>query len=488
MLRDRPIEPEGPDLGLLAGDDWDTWGDSPRPQKALNIEQDRYDTTIYDDVVDAAPAMAALTELGTATFPALLQDVWAELYKMDPRLVPKDQISPGYLANRAIIEKMIEDPATAEARLTTVLDDLGAAVATMAAGERLLAEIGNREELRQAMDKAGQADQADHEGDPDTAEALAQQAQDQLEGATRHVRQAVRAALKAGQSEARETNEALRGWGLESADLQRLPMEDRLNLARRLRRPELKRVADLVGRMKNLARARQRVKLARQRDEVHNITVGNDLQHLLPAELVQLRHPTLRLDWYRRYTEKALLQYQLRSREKVGRGPMVILLDASGSMGGDPIEWAVAVALALVDTAGRQKRWSKVIVFNYSVAYTVDFAPGERDPEKFADLASIGAGGGTNYVEPLVEALVTMQQAEYKQADLVMITDGACLLPDDFKSDLLQRKKTQQFRVWSIHIPWDGSAGDLAEWSDQVWSVRDLAAPEAAGDVFESVY
>ena len=481
-----PIADAQPDL--LMGEDWATgWGEIPEPQLTpQNIEQDRYDRNIYQDIVEASPALSHLANQSTSTWPALMQDLWAQFYKMDPRLTDAEQVSTGHQVNRPFLERIREDALTEQTRLSTMLDDLGSAVATLAAGEQLLEEIEQRPELKDAMEKADQAAQKEAEGDQEGAEQLAQDAQQQLTNAARDLRRAVRAAMEAGQQEAQEAQEALGGWGMDSSDLQRMPMDERLEIVKRLRNPRLRRVADLVGRMKNLAKARQRVKLQKNRDEVHNITVGNDLQHLLPAELVQLRHPLLRLDWYRRYTERSLLQYQLRTREKVGRGPIVACVDCSGSMSGEPMDWAVAVTMALVDTAARQKRRCKVIVFNTQIVHEVVFAPGEKDAHKFADLASIGASGGTSYEEPLTCALETISASEYEKADVVMITDGLCYLADRFKSDLIRQKKARQLRIWTILIGYS-NAGGMEEWCDQVWPVSQIA-DDAAGDVFENVY
>ena len=63
----------------------------------------------------------------------------------------------------------------------------------------------------------------------------------------------------------------------------------------------------LVGRMRRLASASRKAKLE-YRVELHSITQGADINHVLPQELLALRRPVLKLDFYRRLMEKQLFQ------------------------------------------------------------------------------------------------------------------------------------------------------------------------------------
>ena len=85
---------------------------------------------------------------------------------------------------------------------------------------------------------------------------------------------------------------------------------------------------------------------------------ASDLMRLLPSEAVMLALPELELEFYRRYLERRLLSYQsrgtlprqrimLRTPERGGqqlqpRGPFIVCVDTSGSMGGYPEECAKA--------------------------------------------------------------------------------------------------------------------------------------------------
>ncbi len=459
-------------------------------QEKNNLKQDRYDHRLYNDLLKASDEMSTLAGQGNSTWPALMQDLWASFYKAAPDMLPTTEVEPAHRVNREFLERVREADATEEARATTMLDELSSGIAALTAGQELLKEISSNPELQNAMEAADRAAEASAnnsaEGDAE-AEAIAADATESLQQSARALRQAVRRSVNKGKEEAQNLQTALGGWGIEPGDLQQLPMDERLTVARQLLTPKLVKVANLVGRFRAIARAKQKEKLKRDRDELHGITFGNDLTKLLPSEFTALQHPVRKLDFYRRYTEKQLMQYELREKTPQGRGPIVALIDASGSMAGEPMDWAIGVALALVDTAHRQKRRATVVFFTSKVKAEFEFPAGKVDPRKFAAVAAIGASGGTDYKPALTRGLEIITTIDYKKADIVMVTDGVCELSTAFQSEFLAEKARMGFRCWTILIGNDADAKPLREWSDRVWPVRAFTE-DVAGEVFGEVY
>lgn len=473
----------------------DYFGLSPATFKALtsqtnNVVQDSYDSTMFNDLADASDKLRDVSRtppISDEPWKALLKDVWAGFYKASPELNQEANIDSLYKANRPFVEKFMEDPATAETRIHTMLDDLAAGIATIEAAGKLNEELKNRPELKEALDGCKQAQKQQQAGDEQGAAETMQKVQQSLQGAATEVRQAMRAAAKAGKQKVEDMEGTLSGWGLEPGNLKSIPLGDRLKLVDRITRDKrLKQVADLVGRFRNLARAKQKDKVKKDRDEIHSIKTGNDLEHVLPQELAALRHPILKLDFYRKYTEKSLLQYDLKVKEPKGRGPIIACIDISGSMGGQPLDWAIATALALVDTAARQKRRSKVIFFDIEVKKEVEFGPGERDIHKIMEIASVSSAGGTDYKPALTEAKESIEKVNYKSADVVMVTDGLCMVDDVFLQDFIEAKRKLEFKCYTVLIGSD-SRNELKKWSDRVWCVRKLDE-DTAGELFEDVF
>jgi hypothetical protein len=192
--------------------------------------------------------------------------------------------------------------------------------------------------------------------------------------------------------------------------------------------PRLREILELVGRMRNIMRECQATKVRRGVSEVTDIEAGRDLARLLPSELLQLKNPLTRLVLARKLTEGSALQYRLEAEEPVAKGPVVVAIDDSGSMGGAPEVWSKAIALALLDLARREGRPFAFCLFSQRLV--VDFVeqPGKRTaPESVLQMLAIHAGGGTDFDPPINWACdVVGRYPHLRDADLVFITDGEC--------------------------------------------------------------
>lgn len=461
-----------------------------------NVVQGRTDATLWADVLEASGKLRRLRDSGAKelpTWPELLQDLFAAYYKVEPELRPEEDVDPTYRANRPLVAATLEAPQTSEARLVTRLDEMSSALATLAAGERLLEEIRSRPELRDAMAQAGAAgvhlggDQEDAgSGAGDGQPGGYDQVVSALAAAAGQVRQAVRAAARAGAKEAEDVRQVLAGWGLEPGQIRRVPLGERLKLVERLRTPELRRLADLAGRLRNLARARHKERLRVEPDEIHSVSAGDDLARILPAELVALSHPLRRLDFYRRMQERRLLQYELRPRPRDGRGPVIVLIDASGSMSGTRMEWAAATALALLDLAHRQRRDFAAAYFRGPGApvEAFRFPRGDVDPRDLLAFATVGADGGTDFQGPLSWALEVLGESRFRRGDVVLVTDGECALPEAFRARILEEKARRGFRIFTVLMA--GRGDEVGIWSDRVWRVSRLDET-TAGEIFEQI-
>jgi uncharacterized protein with von Willebrand factor type A (vWA) domain len=453
-----------------------------------NIMQDRFDKSAFERLATDSAELGNLAKKGEdsnkPTYPALLQDIWAAFYKYVPEMAPESNIDSSHKLNRPLIERLLEDNETNKLRITTVMDEMSAGLATLEAGRKLLQEIEERPELKEVFEKgANRIGQAEQAGE-DAGEALKEYL-DSMQKNAKEIRRAMREAVQQAAQETNKMQQAFGGWGFDPGDFSTAPLGERLTIAKRLMNPRVMKLAELVGRFRNLARSRQKNKIEHARDELHSITTGNDIQHMLPSELAAIRHPVRKLDFYRKYTERTALQYDLKSKEKKNRGPMIIAIDTSGSMNGEPLEWAIATALALVDTATRQKRRAKVMFFSTQVIKRMEFEPGEKNIEKLMEMATVGTGGGTAFEPPMAEALEAIQTTNYKNADFVFISDGICRVDEDFLNKFMATKKALVFSVWTVLIGYEAD-DQLKAWSNKVWPV-DRLTEDVAGDIFEAV-
>ncbi len=107
-------------------------------------------------------------------------------------------------------------------------------------------------------------------------------------------------------------------------------------------------------------------------EQVDGLHQSDDILRLLPPELATLGITELEYEFYRRLVEKQLLTYRLhgdawREREverpvihqdfdDQPRGPFIVCVDTSGSMGGFNEQCAKAFCLALMRVALADKR------------------------------------------------------------------------------------------------------------------------------------
>lgn len=264
------------------------------------------------------------------------------------------------------------------------------------------------------------------------AEAQDAAAVQQINESVSVIRSKLRGAAQAANEQLDEAADALDGLGCGTGPGAKnrvaSPRGDVLNAVRSDAR--LRRIAKLAGRLRAQAIQKQNTKAKHGREELCDVTVGGDLARLLPSEVVFLADPDLEALLYRKLIENAALEYELRGLETKAEGPIVLVVDESGSMRGSNDEWAKAVSLALMEVAARQKRVFAYVHFDDGVTRVDTFAnPGAVGLPELLACVEHFTGGGTSIASGLAEADRIIGQAkehrDFKRADVVLITDGA---------------------------------------------------------------
>lgn len=298
------------------------------------------------------------------------------------------------------------------------------------------------------------------------------------DGADDALRRSARAACSKASAMIEELQEALEGLehvafgaGTGSAQVGAHPdCEQVRSLAARLRdSARLRRIAQLAGRFKRIAGTKRRSRVRHGADEIVDIEQGADIGRLLPGELAALLHPRTKLVALRNLHERQCLQYRLEGTETLGRGPLVVAIDKSGSMEGAKDIWATAVALALLDTAQAECRPYGLLCFDSAVKHESLVMPGESLPD--AGLF-VPADGGTDIDKVLGRALEIIEQRgnNLLTADIVLITDGAS---NSEKAGEL-RDRAARLGVTTLGVAIDVEAQQLASWCDQVVTASDM--------------
>ncbi len=499
------------------------------------IEVDAYDRKAFAAFVADSPSLLALIERGGKLLPhfdGFLLDLYGMLFKLNVVFHREEEVVPSAGFYRLLLEQIVGTPVVEALQRRTRLEERTAGLATLLLGEKLLELLKSERILSRGemLDYWGlerqERDIAARDEEIETAQQLAEREtgaparrladtakriRRENDAARRHLERArVRMAAPARENvtrhrarllaETHETTNALdqaaenaAAWSLQLGGGQRRSAGAQIELGKRLAaNPKLKRLASLVGRMRTEARALRRSVFERAASEVFETGLGAELAHLLPHELIALRHPLLRLDFRRRLLEQQLAAYRLRDRERQARGPMVVCLDGSSSMEGEKEIWAKAVSLTLLDIARRQRRAFRSICFagpNHPLHVLDLYRPTRPAPDsvKILDLAEYFPGGGTDFRKPLSAALDALREKPYRRGDIVFITDGECQVDPHWQQEFLAEKKRLGFSLFAVLIDvGSSSAQSLQALSDRVTTVSRLTS-ESGAAIFERI-
>jgi uncharacterized protein with von Willebrand factor type A (vWA) domain len=97
-------------------------------------------------------------------------------------------------------------------------------------------------------------------------------------------------------------------------------------------------------------------------------------------------------------------------------------------------------------------------------------------------VSFFAAAGGTSFEEPLVRAAEFIEKSKsFKDADVIMITDGMANVGDEWRKDFLTKKSALSFKVYSILINSSNVVSELAaRYSDEVVQLGKVLENDAA--------
>jgi len=470
-----------------------------------SVKLSNLDILTYLHIYRKAGIAAAEEQAGNdLLLPALHQDVWASAYLPEPELAP--DVPPHLAVEKRLIERLLANPAWEEVRRETVLDEWFSATLTVPVARKLLEvlpqeaqamarEAALREKkVRELMEQAARlreeaakdpARQADLEVQAETLERAAEEEHQAAEkwgvmavtavdavgdGLEKALARAALEAAEAVQG-VREALEACNAWGLEPGRPHAgVPGKEVQAVAEKLAQcPRLRKIIRLAGRFTRIALQKRRSRVKREPTEIAEIETGGDLSRVLPSELSGLADPVRRVDFYRRLTEKKLLQYRLDARVPQGRGPMVVCVDESGSMSGEREIWAKAVALAAFNLAAKEDRAYALVHFSSPGEARVDrfTRPRKTSPTEILTAIEHFYNGGTDFVTPLKRALEVLEESEFKRGDVIFITDAECYVPDRFVEEFNNVKRKKEFSMFAVLVE-RGTEGSVSPLADQI--------------------
>jgi uncharacterized protein with von Willebrand factor type A (vWA) domain len=241
----------------------------------------------------------------------------------------------------------------------------------------------------------------------------------------------------------------------------------------------LMRICALAGKFRQLAQGLHKARSKNGFDEITGLESGGDISRLVPSEMMKLGIPELEIDFLRRFAERQCLCREFESTEKVGLGPVVLVVDESGSMVGHRNESAKAVALTIAWLARKQGRWCGLVAFSGGTGHRVLSLPPDRwNQVDLLDWLQSFLGCGSDQDVPVAElpAIFTEIGAPLGKSDIIYVTDAELRISDKKASAFKAWKRTVQARLISLVL--NSDPGDLTSISDEVHLINSLDPTE----------
>lgn len=237
------------------------------------------------------------------------------------------------------------------------------------------------------------------------------------------------------------------------------------------------------------------------RGEINGLKYSNDISAVLPSELSLMKNPALNKLFQLKFAQKQLLSYDYQIQEesdveskekeeveiekKEKKGPVIICVDTSGSMNGTPENIAKTVTFALSKIAIEEDRKCYVISFSTAIQ-TLDLSDFSGNPlGKLVQFLKMSFNGGTDAKSALNQALKMLSENEWKNADVLMISDFVMQALNKELADKIETEKKKNTVFYSLTIG-DSGNKETIQCFNHNW-FYDMNSPQAGRHLAEQL-
>ncbi|MEM0165295.1 MAG: VWA domain-containing protein [Saccharolobus sp.] len=225
------------------------------------------------------------------------------------------------------------------------------------------------------------------------------------------------------------------------------------------RNTEVKRLLEFLSGAPKLGSITKRRTVRFSKGELYGYEEGSDIERIVYSELAL---PDVLFNL--KLAEGQLLLYQKQIKETLG--PIYLLLDKSGSMDGEKILWAKAVALALYTRARRENRDFFLRFFD-NIPYPlikVQKNAKSKDVIKMIEyIGKIRGGGGTDISRSIISACEDIKEGHVKGvSEIILLTDG-----EDKIAETTVRRSLKEANSQLISVMIRGDNADLRRVADR---------------------
>lgn len=216
--------------------------------------------------------------------------------------------------------------------------------------------------------------------------------------------------------------------------------------------------------------------------EVEQIAVGNELSLVVPTEIATLAEPATEMIFFKKFAEHQLqifwgkpptgaaskqVQEHLR-KPRLEKGPIVVSIDTSGSMAGQPERLAHSLLMQLLRLARKQHRKCFVITFAVRAKALELTRPAHwRLLKRFLEKEFCG---GTCGEEMLAAALEALQTKDFCMADVLIVSDFEFPLPTEKTNMRMKAEHAKGTRFYGLQI--GHLENPYEKVLDKIWKIK----------------
>ena len=261
------------------------------------------------------------------------------------------------------------------------------------------------------------------------------------------------------------------GMGIGSGD-PKLEQQKRENVFLRSIPESLKKLALLIGRAGEDEIAARGRFLTASKSDIEGITVGNNLSALLPSEVALLSDRNTQDIFYRNYAEKRLQVFASASQstrpDEHKDGPVIICVDESSSMTGEPLKTAITLAYAVTIIAKRRHRQVLIVAYSDSHKLMRVESLGRQRKQLLDFLSNVSMGGNNeNSMFQWLFRDILPQEEKFKTADILCISDFGWVQIEEYVKKLIDAQKASGMKFYGLNI--GGVFGGWADLDGDMW-------------------